>query len=125
MTIIEKKKEKLDFYIIAYTFLVIFYPPLLPGIKFLLAFYYMAAVLLRYGSKKALQIMRDNGMYIWFFIMIALAFYGLTITIVNGMIYCDIVNIEHYIHLYNRFIVVTLVMLPCSVYLILYLKRKQ
>lgn len=122
--IIGGKKEKSDLYIIIYTFILIFAPPVLPRINFILALYSICLILVNY-RKQVVQIMYRSGMYIWLLLMISLPIYGLTITCINGVIYDDIINLDHYIHLYNRFIALTIVMIPCCTYMIAYLKKKN
>lgn len=103
-------------------FLFIFAPPIVPNIHYFLAVVSIGWVFINH--KFYLKILNTSAMKIWCKATVGLSFYVVLITLGN-VIYGDVVQTSHYISLYNRYLSVTIIIIPVSLIVIGYCSKKK
>ena len=106
-----------------FLFVMIFNPPIIPRINLFLAFISTLIILLKYRNRIK-RIMRQSKINSWGFWIGLLFLYAFTIPLVISLLMNDIVNIENYSALINRFVVLFITVVPCAIHLICTLEKK-
>lgn len=97
-----------------YLFLAIFAPPITPQFNLLVAVFSGIWIVIR-NDINIRSYLRKTGLFALgggFFVYLVHVIFR---RMINYLIYDDVVNSSHYISLYNRIIVLLIVMLPCSI----------
>lgn len=117
-----KKEHMQSLYVILFLFVLIFAPPILPKIHILVGLFSVMMLVLMYKRT-------DSGVLIHKDILKWLlgvgCFFVLTFasTLINTLFYQDLVQMQHYFSLYNRYITVILVVLTSCLYLQVIFKK--
>ena len=106
-----------------FLFVMIFNPPIIPRINLFLAFVSTLIILLKYRYRIK-RIMRQSKINSWGFWIGVLFLYAFTIPLVISLLMNDIVNIENYSALINRYAVLFITVVPCAIHLICILEKK-
>lgn len=119
-----KKGTSSKLWLSIYLFLVIFAPPLVPKPRFVIGMITMAYLLTRKQNiHKIKKCLFDGCIYIWASGVVLFLIHILLMILVNEFLCGDIVQIEHYTALFNRFLISLIEILPCSTYIILKINR--
>lgn len=105
-------------------FIFIYAPPVLPYPHILLGILVFIYMLLnyRYDYKEAIV---KSDMNIWIKTMVLVFLYAALIPFPLSIFYDDVVNVEHYYHLFNRFAVLIFMEAICGTFLLAKFKRNE
>lgn len=110
-----------DLILTLYIFIFLFGPPFFYKTNYILALISLSYLIIHNG--KFLWIVKKSKMILWIRCITVLTLYSLLVIGFNDILAHDLVNKEHYISLFNRYYVFTLIMLSCGSFTI-YIIRK-
>lgn len=109
-------------YMSIFVFIMIFAPPFLPNIHYLLALYAVGSIILGY-RKRVQSVLVKANMYRWILLILILTCYAIVVFMINATIYNDIVQLGQYTMLFVRFWGLTIIMVSCSSYILCFMDR--
>lgn len=122
MVIHINKKYLCEIYIILYLFFVIFSPPIIPKMHIFVGIFSIIMCLAKY-RKVANDAFIKSGMFRFFLGMLIFFTFAAITTIISIVFYNDVVQLGNYKSLYNRYFSVIVLIMPCSLYLGIYLRK--
>lgn len=119
-----KIREMKKIYAVLYLFIMIFAPPFLPKTNLILSLYSILMILIKYRQSYQ-QILVPGGQKRWMASICFFLAYAIAVILINGIFFNDMVQISHYTALFNRFMVLTVTLVPCATYYICYMKSNH
>lgn len=119
-----KIREMKKIYAVLYLFIMIFAPPFLLKTNLILSFYSILMILIKY-RKRYQQVLMPSGQKRWVASICFFLAYAIAMILINGIFFNDMVQISHYTALFNRFMVLTVTLIPCVTYYICYMESNH
>ena len=119
------KKQALDKALWSlYAFVLIFAPPFMPYPQIALTALSLF-LLVGFYPKTSISVIVQSNMHKWAIGMLVWAAYILTIPTLISMVTDDIVDLSHYMHIFNRYGMLFLVGIPCCTLVISHMEKKR
>lgn len=105
-----------------YMFVLIFAPPIIPYPQLVLMLISVIFVIGRYRNSYRIVAMK-SGMNTWIKGMILWVMYVVVISLGESLLVGDIVDLPHYMHIFNRYGMLSIVGMPCCIFVLCELQK--
>jgi len=119
-----KVKRRHALYAVLFLFILIFAPPFLPKTNLILAIYSIGMIAIRYKNQ-VMRVLTQSEQWKWIVVWLFLFVYAILIFVVNLLLFNEMVQLSHYVSLFNRYFVLIVTVVPCLLYYLSYAQEHK